>query len=119
VIFVHCRAAARGHQHRFGPHKAETACAHVDHQHTCQRRAVARGDQANGAMLLQLLDRAGQNLLHQAVDDLDPCQIALMHCAVRRLARKSLLVQTAIWVAIEEAADFIFQLADAHHRLFA
>ena len=42
-----------------------------------------------------------------------------MDRAVGGLPGKGLLMQRAIGVAVEEATDFIFQLVDAHHRLFA
>ena len=58
-------------------------------------------------------------LLHQPVDDLDPGQVALVHRPVRRLPGKGFLMQRPVRVAVEETADLVLQLANAHHRLFA
>ena len=119
VVLVHGRSATRRHQHRFGPHKAERAGAHVDHQNTGQRRPVPRRDQPDRAMLLQFLDTARQHLLHQPVDDLDPGQITLVHGAVGRLAGKRLLMQRPIGIAVKETPNLILQFTDAHHSLLA
>ena len=62
-------------------------------------------------MLLQPLDRPRPHLLHQPVDDLDAGQVALVHRAVEGLAGERLAMQRAVGVAVEEAADLVFQLA--------
>src|SRR5258705_10761612 len=68
-------------------------------------------------MLLKPLDWARPNLLHQAVDDLDAGQIALVHRAIERLAGEGLAMQRAVGVAIEEAADLVLQFVDTLDRL--
>ena len=70
-------------------------------------------------MFLELLNRAGEHLLHQPVNDLDPRQVALVHRPVRRLPGKGLVVQRAVRVAIKEAADFVLQLVDTLNRQLA
>ncbi len=119
VVLVHGWPAAGGHQHALGADEPKTPGAHVDHQNTRQGRAVFRRDQTHGAVFLQLLDARGQHLFHQTVDDFDARQIALVNGAVGGLAREGLLVQRSVGVPVKEAADFVFQLADAHHGLFA
>ena len=119
VVLVHGRAAARRHQHRLRANKAELAGAHIDHKNACERSPVFGRDQADCTMFLKLFDIAGQHLLHQAIDDLDPGQIALVHGAVGRLTREGFLMQRAIRVAVKETSDLILQLADAHHGFFA
>ncbi len=58
----------------------------------------------------------GQHLLHQPVDDLDAGQVALVHGAVEGLAGERLLVQRAVRVAVEEAADLVLELAHPRRR---
>ena len=70
-------------------------------------------------MFLQFFHTRSQDLFHQAVDDLDTGQITLVHRAIGGLARKRLLVQRAIGIAVKETAYLVFQLANAHHSLFA
>ena len=70
-------------------------------------------------MLLKPFNGAREHLLHQPIDDFDAGEITLVHGSVGGLARKSLLVQGAIAVAIEEAAKLVLQFADTQHRLFA
>ena len=63
-------------------------------------------------MLLQAPDRGPRpHLLHQPVDDLDAGEVALVDGAVEGLAGERLAVQAAVGIAIEEAADLVFQLA--------
>ena len=64
-------------------------------------------------MIFQLVDIAGPGLFHQAVDDLDPRQITLVHRAVKGLPGESLLMDGAVRIAVEITAEFVFQLADA------
>src|SRR6266850_317792 len=59
---------------------------------------------------------APPHLLGQAVDDLDAGEIALVDGAVEGLSRERLLVDGAVRVAVEEAAELVLQLADAHRR---
>ena len=56
------------------------------------------------------------DLFGEAVDDLDAGEIALVHGAVERLPRERLLVDGAVRVAIEEAAEFVLEFADAARR---
>src|SRR2546423_15539804 len=56
VIAIHRRSATRGKQYRLCTHEEIVAGAHVDEEHTRDRRAVRRLDQLDGAMLLQALN---------------------------------------------------------------
>ena len=73
VVLVHGWTTAGAHQNRLGTYQFEAASPHVDHQYTPKRRAVFCRDQTNGAMLLQFLNTAGEDLFHQAIDNLDAC----------------------------------------------
>ncbi len=64
-------------------------------------------------MILEPADVAPPHLLGQAVDDLDAGEVALVDRAVEGLARKSLLMDGAVRVAVEEAAELVLELADA------
>ena len=98
--------------------KTEAAGADVDHQHAGDRRAVLARDQRDRAMLFEAADAGPRpDLLHQAVDDLDAGEVALVHGAVEGLSREGLAVQRAVRVAVEEAADLVFQFGDALDRL--
>ena len=119
VILIHGWATAGGHQHGFGAHEPKPARAHIDHQNARQGRSVACRNQTYGAMFLQSFDGARQHLFHQAVDDFDTGQVALVNGPVRGLAGKGLVVQCAVGVAVEKTADFVFQLLHPHHGLFA
>ena len=101
----------------FALHEDEFARAHVDHQHARDRVAVARLDELHGAVLLEPLDARRPHLLGEAVDDLDAGEVALVHGAVEGLAGEGLLVQRAVGIAVEEAAELVLQLADALDRL--
>jgi len=68
-------------------------------------------------MFLQPVDPPRPDLLGEAVDDLDAGEVAFVHRAVEGLAGEGLLVDRAVGVAVEEAAELVFQLADAHLRL--
>ena len=52
---------------------------------------------------------ASQHLFHQPVHDFDSGQVALVDGPVKTLAGKRLLVEAAVGIAVEEAADFIFK----------
>ena len=95
--------------------KAERAGADVDQEHA-GKGAVFRRDQRYRAMLFHAADRPRPDLLHQPVDDLDAGEVAFVHGAVERLSSEGLAVQRAIGIAVEEAADFVFQFADALDR---
>ena len=116
VVAVHGRPAAGRQQHRLGPDEAEGAAAHIGEQHAGERAAGAVRHQGERPVLLQPVDRPGEHLLHQPVDDLDPGQVALVNRAVEGLAGEGLLVQRAVGVAVEEAADLVLEFADAHRR---
>ena len=79
------------------------------------RRAVGGRDQLDGAMLLEPPDVARPDLLGEPVDDLDAGEVALVHRAVEGLAGERLLVDRAVGVAVEEAAELVLQLVDALH----
>ena len=88
------------------------AAAHVDHQHAGKPVTLPARDQGDGAVLLQPFDRAAQNLFHQAVDDLDPGQIALVDGSVGGLSGEGFLMKRAVRIPVEEAADLVFKLVD-------
>ena len=67
-------------------------------------------------MLLQPVDAAGPHLLDEAVHDLDAGQVALVHRAVERLSGERLLVDRAVGIAVEEAAELVLELVDALDR---
>ena len=67
-------------------------------------------------MLLKAIDAARPHLFGQPIDDLDAGQVALVHRAVEGLPGKRLLVDRAVGVAVEKAAEFVFQLVDAFDR---
>ncbi|MCY1517339.1 hypothetical protein D9M68_520160 [compost metagenome] len=118
VVAVHRRPRSRGQQHRLGLDEPIGAGPHVDEQDARDARTVGRGDQLDGAMLLEFIDVQSPYLLHQAVDDFDARQIRLVHSAVEALAGKRLGMQRAIGIAVEEAADLVFQLAYPFYRAF-
>ena len=116
VIAVHGRAAAGRQQHGLRGDELEFAGAHIDQQHAGQR-AVGGRDQRHGAVLFEPPDRPRPHLLHQPVDDLDAGEIALVHGAVEGLAGEGLAVQRAVGIAVEEAADLVFQFLHPLDRL--
>ena len=67
-------------------------------------------------MIFQSSDVARPHLLGEPVDDLDAGQVALVHGAVEGLAREGLLMHRAVGIAIEEAAELVFELTDALDR---
>ena len=77
----------------------------------------AAGDQLDGAVVLEPPHVAAPDLLGEPVDDLDAGEVALVHRAVEGLAGERLLVDRAVRVAVEEAAELVLQLEDAHLRL--
>jgi len=115
VIAVHRRPAAGGEQHRFRAHQQVLATAHVDHQHAGQAVAGARRDELDRAVLLESPEVARPDLLGEPVDDLDTREVTLVHGAVEGLPGEGLLVDRAVRIAVEEAAELVFQLADAFH----
>ncbi len=111
VVAIHRRAAAGREQHRVGRDEVQRAAADVGEQHAGERAAVARGDEGERAMLLQPGDAgACPHLLHQAVDDLDAGEVALVDGAVEGLAGERLATcRAAVEVAVEEAADLVLE----------
>ena len=86
--------------------------AHVDHQNAGDR-AVACRNEIDRAVLLEPPDAARPDLLGEATDDLDAGQVALVHRAVEGLPGEGLLVHGAVGIAVEEAAELVFELVDA------
>src|SRR5262249_47326052 len=80
-------------------------------QHSCNCRTVHSLDEFKRAMLFQTADGAPPHLLGQTIHDLDAGEIALVHRAIEALPGKSLLMDRAVWVAIEEAAELVLELA--------
>ncbi len=115
VEAIHRGAAAGGEQHALRLHEDEAALANVDHHHTGER-AIGGQHELERAVLLQALHARHPHLLGQAVDDLDAGEIPLVDGAVEGLARERLLVDRAVGVAIEEAAELVLELAHALDR---
>ena len=116
VVAIHGRPAAGRQQHRLGGDETELAGAHVDQQHAGKRAVLGR-DQRHGAMFLEPAYWPRPNLFHQPVDDLDAGEVALVHGAIEGLAGEGFAVQRAVGVAIEEAADLVFQFLHPLDRL--
>ena len=55
---------------------------------------------------------ARPHLLGEPVDDLDARQVALVHRAIERLPGERLLVDGAVGIAIEKAAELVLELVD-------
>ena len=103
-------------QRRARAHQKRLARAHVEHQNAGKLGAVGGGDEVERAVIFQPLHIAAPDLLGQPVDDLDAGQIAFMHGAVEGLPGEGLLVHGAVGIAVEEAAEFGLQFADAARR---
>ena len=116
VIAIHCRSAAGSEQYCLCLHKPERAGANIDEQHAGDATAVRRRDQSDGAMLFQLLNIPRPDLLHKSANNFNASQVTFVHCPVKGLAGKGFAVHGTVRVAVKEAADFVFQLADAFHR---
>ena len=105
-------------QHGLRLDETKRAGADIDEQHAGDRRAILGRNERDRAMLLQAADAGPRpDLLHQPADDLDPGEIAFVDGAVEGLAGERLAVQRAVGVAVEEAADLVFELGDALDRL--
>ncbi len=111
VVAVHRRAAAGGEQHRFRLHENVVAGADVDQEDAGKRSVVGR-DEVQRAMLFQPMNATRPHLLGEAVHDLDAGEVALVHRAVERLPGERLLVNRAVGIAVEEAAELVLELAD-------
>ena len=75
-------------------------------------------EQIEAAGLFQHGDvRLFQDPVAQVRHDLDAGEIAFVNRAVERLAGERLLVDRAVGVAVEQAADAVFELDDAVGRI--
>ena len=70
-------------------------------------------------MFFKFFNRASKNLFHQAIDDLNTCQVTLVHGTVCGLSGKRFLVERSVFIAVEKAADLVFKLVDADYCLLA
>jgi hypothetical protein len=68
-------------------------------------------------MFFHPFDTTRPHLLGQAVDDLDAGEVAFVNGAVEGLAGESLLMDRAVRIAVEEAAEFVLQFMDPLDRL--
>ena len=102
---------------RARPHQQRLAGPHVEHEHAGQPGAVRGGNEIERAVILEPAHVAAPHLLGQPVDDLDAGEVALVDRAVEGLPGERLLVDGAVGIAVEEAADLVLQLADADRRL--
>ena len=116
VIEIHGRPAAGREQRRPRAHHQRLAGPHVEHVDAGEARAVGRRNEIERAVILQPPHVAPPDLLGEPVDDLDAGEIALVHGAVEGLPGERLLVHGAVGIAVEEAADLVFQFADANGR---
>src|SRR5260221_11346380 len=66
-------------------------------------------------MLFQAPNVPSPYLLGQAVDDLDAGEVALVDRAVEALPGERLLVDAAVRVAVEEAAELVLELLHSLH----
>src|SRR6266513_1251446 len=112
VVLVHRRSAAGCQQDCLGAHEHVLAGSHVDEKHARQGASIPGSYQLDCTVLLQPRDAARPDLLGEPVDDLDACEVALVHGAVERLPGEGLLVDAAVGIAVEKAAELVFQLAD-------
>src|SRR6478752_1554674 len=64
-------------------------------------------------MLLEAADAARPHLLGEPAHDLDAGEVALVHGAVERLSRERLLVDGAVGIAVEKAAELVLELVNA------
>src|SRR6266850_827035 len=113
VVLVHRRSAAGCKQYCLCAYEHVLAGSHVDEKHARQGTSVFGSDQLDCAVLLQPRDVARPDLLGEPVDDLDAGEVALVHRAVERLPGEGLLVNAAVGIAVEEAAELVFQLPDS------
>ena len=114
VIPVHRGAAAGGEQHRLRLHEHDTRrCG-------CRRAARRRAPpsfpvaamKSSARCSSSRRDAARPHLLGEPVHDLDAGKVALVHRAVERLAGERLLVDRAVGIAVEEAAELVLELVD-------
>src|SRR5690606_34744179 len=99
----------------------EFARPHVDQERSGDAIFAATPNELDRAMLLQPIDPSRPDLLHEPADDLDAGQVALVHRAIEALPGEGLLVNGAVGVAVEEAAELVLQLPytlyrDGHER---
>src|SRR5262245_27506285 len=97
------------------PVASSMACA-ATKRNAPVRISIVSAPASAPSVLLQAVDRSRPDLLHQSVDDLDAGEIALVHRAVEGLTGEGFAVQRAVRIAIEEATDFILELAHAFDR---
>ena len=114
VVAIHGGATAGGHQNRSCTNESEYAATHVDEQDAGQAVACPARNQCDGAVLFHPLDRAAEHLLHQPADNLDAREVALVNRPIERLSGEGLVVQRTIRISVEEAADFVLELAHPH-----
>src|SRR2546426_11061073 len=106
------RSAAGCQQDCLCAHERVLAGSHIDEKHARQGGSIPGSYQLDCTVLLQPRDAARPDLLGEPVDDLDAGEVALVHGAVERLPGEGLLVDAAVGIAVEEAAELVFQLAD-------
>ena len=97
--------------------RREEVFRRIEHVDAAEARAVGGRDQIERAVILQPPHVAPPDLLGQAIDYLDAGEVAFVHGAVEGLPGERLLVHGAVGIAVEEAAEFVLQLADTHLRL--
>ena len=115
VKAVHRRPAAGREQHGLRLDEHVLAGPDVDQQ-DAGKRAVAIRNEIERAVLLEPGDAARPHLLGEPIHDLDAGEVALVHGAIERLPGERLLVDRAVGIAIEEAAELVFELVNALDR---
>ena len=118
MIAVHGRSAAGRQQARPWPStKQNCPGAHVEEEDAGDGLAAGVGNERQSAVFLQPLDRPRPHLLHEAVDDLDAGEVALVYGAIEGLPGESLAVQRAVRQAIEKTADLVLEFLHPLDRL--
>ncbi len=67
-------------------------------------------------MLFEPLDIARPDLFGKPIDDLDAGQVTLVNGAIKGLPGKRLLMNRAVGIAIEQAAELVLELAHTLER---
>jgi hypothetical protein len=94
----------------------EAAAAVVEQRATTTREPA--GEEIETASFFEDRDvRLFEDPVAEVRHDLDAGEVAFVHGAVEALTGERLLVDRAVWVAVEEAADAVFELNDAVWRI--
>ena len=113
---VHRGARAGGRERGFGGDGDEAAAAVVE-QHGADD-ARAGGEEIEATRFFEDRDvRLLEDPIAEVRHDLDAGEVAFVHRAIEALAGERFLVDGAVRIAIEQAADAVFELDDAVGRI--